>query len=64
VVRSHTPATVRRGLHCATCCALAAALLLAPMQPARAEPYTLEQLLAMPIEQLLTIPCRTMRGPR
>jgi hypothetical protein len=55
---------VGRGLHCASCCALAAALLLAPMQPARAEPYTLEQLLAMPIEQLLTIPCKTLRGPR
>jgi hypothetical protein len=44
--------------------ALAAALLLALMQPTLAYPYTLEQLLAMPIEQLLTIPCTATWGAR
>jgi hypothetical protein len=43
---------------------LAAALLLALMQPALAYPYTLDQLLAMPIEQLLTIPIMTTGGAR
>jgi hypothetical protein len=43
---------------------LAVGLLLALMQPALAYPYTLEQLLAMPIERLLEIPCKTTWGAR
>jgi hypothetical protein len=64
VIGAQILAALRRGRRDARRHVLAAALLLALMQLALAYPYTLEQLLAMPIEQLLTIPCNAAWGAR